>query len=1346
MDTKTERKNEMQTTVRNAVIRHRRWSPSGAGAPLPLFPLLGLLACVLAEPVWSEDCNLNGIEDSEDVRLATSEDCNSNQVPDECEATPLQFGFESDDLLISSDPDTIAAGDLNGDGLTDLAVGNVAPDRTSTVSVLLNTGGGAFAPEVSYEAATRLSDILLADLDGDGAPEIVTVNSTVVLLFGNQGDGSFGTPTEIEVDGLTRSATALDLGNDGDLDLVTSNVSLDTLQIIQNQPAGTLRVASTLSSGGERPTVMTTADFNDDDLVDLAVANVDTESVQIFTQSPSGTLVAASALAAGRRLSALVTEDFDGDGDPDLAVVRPDGISVWLGESATTFAEPLELAGGGFALETLEVDGDGRPDLLVGSFDRESVELLLGRGDGNFAPPQRFTTDYVALVSAELSGDGRVDVAIANIAPNRVSILRGGATGSLSFDGTEFPVGGRPHGISIADFNQDGFPDVFTSNGDDGMYAILLGEAGGTSLGTASLTAVDTHANSIGTSDFDGDGDVDMMITGPRGEILVFLQSPDGVLEEQPGRFPTRGHARFLQVVDMDGDGAEDLVVPLLDGVLGVYFNDGAAGFAEEHIVELTASSAGSTTADFDGDGRLDVAVAIGGASEIALVFQVGVRSFSEARTIPLGGGPNAVVAGDFNRDGEPDLATSNPSAEDVAILINEGGGTFGVPQRYPIGRSPTAIDSFDVQGDGLVDVLTISEPDNSLAFLGSLGDGTFAPAQHLSVGNGPRIFTHADMDLDGDQDLIIANRMAKTVSLFLNRQQDGSANVEFLTTVCTDLDLHTISVGLEEGSERRSLRYLVSTSEGTDLPAVVFQNSKRFLSHLDFLKEVFPARYSTLTPEDLAAQVERRATRELFGGTISQLDLDPEGTVFGFSVLVDSSTPEEVLSLEEVRALREQLSAAFRLEPFGYRPLSTAEKKAAASWPDPGFPVYVLDEEPEPEPEPVPDGPAPTPTFELSLPERGLELCATFQNADAGRSVRDEYELKTTLRLRGGVITLPTENDRVEAPLFEDVRFGPTRELLEPAAPGAFNLRSFPLSDTETVYRFTYEQDFVGTSGRRLELRWVAPIEFRASGEEIIIGRIEVADEDFVTRPHLALVQGTTDDGGSVHLGSCKNTPLPRVSVVAVLDDGVRIQLEERFREADIELDTAAASLMRAEIQSTDQTLVIADYFDLVYAAFRHNRAVIYWLVLDPPATLPGVDAPVAIVELLAPEEVETFNRVPAANYLGSNFQTLKTLTLTSFERSIAAPQTFRRGDVSSDGAVDILDTITLLEHLFQGANAPCRAAGDTNDDGKVNIVDAVRIVALLFGRLEALPAPFEGCGADPTGESLECAMGCVP
>jgi hypothetical protein len=134
------------------------------------------------------------------------------------------------DFAAGSAPVAVVVGDLNGDGKPDAAVLNIASPILATsasVTVLINAGGGAFAPPVSYSVAGPFAlpgNLVMGDVNGDGKPDLVTPGMTVLL---NAGGGAF-TRLFYDAPGTPTAIAAADLDGDGRLDFaVTSGAPPD---------------------------------------------------------------------------------------------------------------------------------------------------------------------------------------------------------------------------------------------------------------------------------------------------------------------------------------------------------------------------------------------------------------------------------------------------------------------------------------------------------------------------------------------------------------------------------------------------------------------------------------------------------------------------------------------------------------------------------------------------------------------------------------------------------------------------------------------------------------------------------------------------------------------------------------------------------------------------------------------------------------------------------------------------------------------------------------------------------------------------------------------------------------
>ena len=234
---------------------------------------------------------------------------------------------------------------------------------------------------------------------------------------------------------------------------------------------------------------------------------------------------------------------------------------------------------------------------------------------------------------------------------------------------------------------------------------------------------------------------------------------------------------------------------------------------------------------------------------------------------------------------------------------------------------------------------------------------------------------------------------------------------------------------------------------------------------------------------------------------------------------------------------------------------------------------------------------------------------------------------------------------------------------------------------------------------------------------------------------------------GGHIHDGdeiaemvysSCTYESLPLFDVFFELEDGTSVRFEERYREDT--RGTGPASIFGAELHVGATDRVVTGYTELVYAASRHNEAVHYWVVLDPPVTVEGVNGEIFVVEFRPPES--QLGIAAHGNYLGADFNVLARVEASIFEKEIRLPSEpgFLRGEVDDAAGVGIGDAMALLLYLFgMGEPLDCDKAADVDDDGRLNISDAINILLHAF-QGKTLAAPFESCGSDPTADELTC------
>jgi len=167
-------------------------------------------------------------------------------------------------------------------------------------------------------------------------------------------------------------------------------------------------------------------------------------------------------------------------------------------------------------------------------------------------------------------------------------------------------------------------------------------------------------------------------------------------------------------------------------------------------------SSGAGATADFDSDGRPDIATANDSSDDVSVVFGDGAGGFGPALVLDAGDGPVAIVVGDLDADGAVDIATADQDSNDVVVLLGAGDGTFGPATSLAVSLHPQDVVASDLNGDGHIDLVTADEGSMQVSALLNDGAGGFAPAQPSSTDSDqPLRLGAGDFDADGDIDLV---------------------------------------------------------------------------------------------------------------------------------------------------------------------------------------------------------------------------------------------------------------------------------------------------------------------------------------------------------------------------------------------------------------------------------------------------------------------------------------------------------------------------------------------------------------------------------------------------------------
>ena len=332
-------------------------------------------------------------------------------------------------------PTHIVAADLEGDGAPDL----VTPGQAGVI-VLLNNGDGTFQPGVTYAVDQAVSTVAVGDINGDGIPDIIvggiSYPDRINVLLGN-GDGTFQQPIDVPVPTAASAIAVADLTGSGHADLVLADGSANQVTILLGNGDGTFQQPVSYAAGSF-PRSVVVGDFRGDGHVDIAVADEaglgGDSGVSVLLGDGDGTFQPAVFYATAAFPSYLALGDFQGNGILDLATASQGGhtVSVLLGNGDGTFqaATQVDAGIGALSLAVTDFNGDGRQDLAVAGFygtggEDSGVNVLLGNGDGTFQDPMRYDTDRgsISVVAADFNGDGHPDLAVGNFTAGDISVL-----------------------------------------------------------------------------------------------------------------------------------------------------------------------------------------------------------------------------------------------------------------------------------------------------------------------------------------------------------------------------------------------------------------------------------------------------------------------------------------------------------------------------------------------------------------------------------------------------------------------------------------------------------------------------------------------------------------------------------------------------------------------------------------------------------------------------------------------------------------------------------------------------------------------------------------------------------
>jgi hypothetical protein len=327
-----------------------------------------------------------------------------------------------------------------------------------------------------------------------------------------------------------------------------------------------------------------------------------------------------------------------------------------------------------------------------------------------------------------------------------------------------------PYAVAVGDFNHDGKLDLavvsdLSNTGDSTKVQVLLGNGDGTFKAAVSYT-VGSIPSSVATADLNKDGNLDLVVANANSNtVSVLLGNGDGTF--QPAMtFATPQDPIFVTVADFNGDGKLDLVTVNLSDLTGycdcvaVFLGNGDGTFQEPPIITtppLPAFALG--VGRFNSDSKLDLVVAeeFGGTNQIQVLLGNGDGTFQLGSIYPDGAGASAIAVADFNGDHKLDLAVAESGGMGIGVFLGNGDGTFNPRVDYRATSPPLWVAAADFNGDGKKDLVAANffNPSGVTTLTGN-GDGTFQPGVYYADGGFDDFVGVGDFNGDHKTDIVV--------------------------------------------------------------------------------------------------------------------------------------------------------------------------------------------------------------------------------------------------------------------------------------------------------------------------------------------------------------------------------------------------------------------------------------------------------------------------------------------------------------------------------------------------------------------------------------------------------------
>jgi gliding motility-associated-like protein len=704
----------------------------------------------------------------------------------------------------------IVVGDIDGDGKLDVILPS---SNSNNFAVMRNTGSLNAFSSTTFTTGNAPYGLTVFDFDGDGKLDVAVSNGGdgTISIFRNNGTGpgsiSFEAAFTTPASGSTSQLVVADFNGDGKPDILSSRSTFNQIRILENTSiGGTLSFSISDFIVMMNPGPISVGDLDKDGKLDAIVTTNNGSNTKfgiLRNTSTANIAFAYQEVEVGYAQPYSALSDLNGDGKLDLVLTLRNGdvtvyyIAVLTNQSTIgniVFSPQANLTTQRFPtrVEALDFTGDGKPDLVSSNSNTGTLSLYRN----TLQSPPKITAlsanKGAPSTSLTLTGSGFHTTLTNNVVyfgPVKAVVTAASETSltvTIPFGATHALISVLNTSNSMTGYSLKKFLPIFTPN----KATLRASDIGA----RAQITTV-ANPYDIISADFDGDGKPDLLTDNASNTLNIHQNtSSSGVISFGARMILTSNSGtRYMAVGDVDGDGKLDIAVPnLTSNNVSIFRNNGIGSIGFDPKVDFTTGlgPACATFADLDADGRLELIVGNYNEDKISIFRNTTVGttiSFDPKVDITVGTSPISISATDIDGDGKLDLVISASDAatgNKISILRNIGSGTISFESAFVLstgaGSIPWISTTGDIDGDGKPDIVVANNGTNNVSvFRNNSSSGTilFDSRLDFATGSGPRSVALGDLNGDGLPDMVVGNESANNVSIFANTSSSGTVS-----------------------------------------------------------------------------------------------------------------------------------------------------------------------------------------------------------------------------------------------------------------------------------------------------------------------------------------------------------------------------------------------------------------------------------------------------------------------------------------------------------------------------------------------------------------------------------------